>query len=448
MKKFLVSLLMFIIWWSSPVEAQITLNATDFPQIGDQFKVTNDSTSMLLPGSSGENQVWDFRSLVTQDSFFTTVLDPIQTPFADSFPTANQSTLNINGTDTSYSFLLLTQERLVQLGFATSFSPDDSNGTDPQPDDGPIKIDRQVLIAQFPTTFGSTFQDTSEIALSVTDDGGTLILRQSIIRNSTIDAWGTVQLPQGDFDALREQIITTTIDSIFIDLGIPDEEPIFFGGNLSIDTAYSFLAKESKGLLVQFSPKFISDQDTTSTSPFMISYALVEEMETGEAPVADFLFSVGESTGMIDFTDQSTNDPTNWSWNFGDGMGTSTDQNPSYTYQTSGDFNVCLTASNEFGSNETCQTVSIVLTDLKGLPVGTSFRLSSNPFGDHLVVQLTNWNQQPATLRIFNINGQEMFQSPLRDQLEIDAGQWAAGTYIYQLSDQGQVLKTGRILRQ
>ena len=129
-------------------------------------------------------------------------------------------------------------------------------------------------------------------------------------------------------------------------------------------------------------------------------------------------------------------------------MGTSTDQNPSYTYQTSGDFNVCLTASNEFGSNETCQTVSIVLTDLKGLPVGTSFRLSSNPFGDHLVVQLTNWNQQPATLRIFNINGQEMFQSPLRDQLEIDAGQWAAGTYIYQLSDQGQVLKTGRILRQ
>ena len=50
----------------------------------------------------------------------------------------------------------------------------------------------------------------------------------------------------------------------------------------------------------------------------------------------------------VQFSDQSTSNPagnvTGWLWDFGDGSPTSTQQNPTHTYTTSGNFNVTLTA--------------------------------------------------------------------------------------------------------
>ena len=69
-------------------------------------------------------------------------------------------------------------------------------------------------------------------------------------------------------------------------------------------------------------------------------------------PEADFTasktnVSKGES---IEFTDKSTNSPTSWLWDFGDGS-TSTGQNPSKTYNTAGTFTVSLKATNNYGDN-------------------------------------------------------------------------------------------------
>ncbi len=69
-------------------------------------------------------------------------------------------------------------------------------------------------------------------------------------------------------------------------------------------------------------------------------------------PVANFTankttITKGES---INFTDQSTNTPTNWLWDFGDGK-TSSLQNPSHTYNSFGIYSVSLTASNSDGSD-------------------------------------------------------------------------------------------------
>ncbi|UCH13412.1 MAG: PKD domain-containing protein [Bacteroidales bacterium] len=73
---------------------------------------------------------------------------------------------------------------------------------------------------------------------------------------------------------------------------------------------------------------------------------------SGTAPVANFsadrtLITEGEN---VNFTDQSVNDPTSWSWNFGDG-GTSTSQNPSHQYNNEGVYTVSLSVSNSHGSN-------------------------------------------------------------------------------------------------
>ena len=54
--------------------------------------------------------------------------------------------------------------------------------------------------------------------------------------------------------------------------------------------------------------------------------------------------------GTINFTDLSSNGPTSWLWDFGDGT-TSNLQNPSHTYQSGGVYSVSLTTTNQIGSN-------------------------------------------------------------------------------------------------
>jgi PKD repeat protein len=79
-----------------------------------------------------------------------------------------------------------------------------------------------------------------------------------------------------------------------------------------------------------------------------------------EPPLASFTYSPDHPTvgQVIQFTDTSTGGPpTEWTWDFGDGVGTSTEQNPSYTYTVGGTYTVSLTVSNSVGSDTSEQTI-------------------------------------------------------------------------------------------
>ncbi|MDD1655926.1 MAG: PKD domain-containing protein, partial [Methanomicrobiales archaeon] len=94
------------------------------------------------------------------------------------------------------------------------------------------------------------------------------------------------------------------------------------------------------------------------------------------APVAAFTATPtsGSAPLIVQFTDQSTNSPTSWSWNFGDGQ-TSTAQNPIHSYATPGTYTVTLTVTNAGGSDSETKTDSITVTiplpvaDFSGTPV-------------------------------------------------------------------------------
>ncbi len=74
-------------------------------------------------------------------------------------------------------------------------------------------------------------------------------------------------------------------------------------------------------------------------------------------PVADFTGTpVGGTIPLaVVFTDASSGAPTSWAWDFGDGN-TSTSQNPSHSYASTGYFTVVMTATNVAGSNTKTRT--------------------------------------------------------------------------------------------
>lgn len=78
------------------------------------------------------------------------------------------------------------------------------------------------------------------------------------------------------------------------------------------------------------------------------------------APVASFTtFPATLYTNEpVFFTDTSTNVPTSWLWDFGDGV-TSTQRNPDHTYTTPGSKTVSLTVTNDSGSNTHTTGISL-----------------------------------------------------------------------------------------
>lgn len=79
-------------------------------------------------------------------------------------------------------------------------------------------------------------------------------------------------------------------------------------------------------------------------------------------PTASFTKAVVQN-GQVSFQDTSsdTNAITGWSWDFGDGQGSSTLQNPIYTYIGSGTYQVILTITDSTGSYSSLP-VSVTVT--------------------------------------------------------------------------------------
>ncbi|MEZ4948863.1 MAG: PKD domain-containing protein [Saprospiraceae bacterium] len=82
----------------------------------------------------------------------------------------------------------------------------------------------------------------------------------------------------------------------------------------------------------------------------------------GSVPAAGFDTDVRRfcAPGTVNFTDASTGNPTVWKWTFpGGNPATSTDQNPSVTYDTPGTYGVSLEVTNSFECNQVMQTAFI-----------------------------------------------------------------------------------------
>jgi PKD repeat protein len=132
----------------------------------------------------------------------------------------------------------------------------------------------------------------------------------------------------------------------------------------------------------------------------------------------------------ISFFQLADNSVTEWSWDFGDGN-TSDTPNPLHTYDSSGEYNVCLTATDPCGTATFCDTLNIVVTDVKEFPAQL-VRLFPNPAGQEA------WLMAPISavgqVTLYDVNGREVAEWVMASkELRIPLAPYPAGTYILKL---------------
>ena len=113
----------------------------------------------------------------------------------------------------------------------------------------------------------------------------------------------------------------------------------------------------------------------------------VTEKPESVIPVANFTASL-----TVQFTDTSTNNPTQWEWNFGDGN-SSTEQNPVHVYGSEGTYNVTLVATNDAGSS---YVGTMVITVTRLVPVA-NFTANVTEGSAPLTVQFTDTSTNSPT---------------------------------------------------
>ena len=157
-------------------------------------------------------------------------------------------------------------------------------------------------------------------------------------------------------------------------------------------------------------------------SAFMAMTILViscseDEPDPIEPPFAGFDFTIDDvNTLTVSFTSTSVDGDT-YAWDFGDGVGTSDQENPTYTYTTGGTFEVTLTVSNDGGSDDITKSVMV------------------SGFGDNLVANgdfssIEGWSSVPlwtagdnATLHGI-VEGEFMFKNAINEETG-DSYQWS-----------------------
>ena len=121
-------------------------------------------------------------------------------------------------------------------------------------------------------------------------------------------------------------------------------------------------------------------------------------------PQAMFTFDILLDS-IVYFHDASTNNPTEWLWDFGYSGASSLAQNPNFSYPEIGTFQVCLVASNAIGASPAfCQDIIISLNGIEHGKVNV-FEAYPNPFSDIINISGTFNSSQ---LKIYDILGQDI----------------------------------------
>lgn len=175
----LITLVQFTTW-AQPVAT--SANVTDFTGEFYFAEATNFS-----PGPAGANQTWDFSNLQLTLAGIDTPVPVAQTPFAASFPTANNC-YKFSGIfpPDRYYYQNVSATKYEIIGLAITATTGDNYTPNPR------------TFAVFPYTYNTVYTDTYRTVADPTE----------VTFTATYDAYGTLVLPFGTYqNVIRQKVV-------------------------------------------------------------------------------------------------------------------------------------------------------------------------------------------------------------------------------------------------
>ena len=149
------------------------------------------------------------------------------------------------------------------------------------------------------------------------------------------------------------------------------------------------------------------DVTLITTSNYGCADTTAQNISISPNPTAEFSMSsnITQVLDPIYFTDESI-DASQWEWDFGDTIGTSTDQNPDYAWNTYNQYTVSLIITNDFGCTDT-------VTHLVTVKQPPKLPLAFSPNGDGLndIFYVIGGTFVEFRFEIYNNWGKMIFES-------------------------------------
>lgn len=253
MKNYLLFLVLLCSTFS--LSAQITVDNETFPQEGDTlFTNTDNLPADIQISSPGPNQEWDFRSLAapfTRATAFNAANTGLHFPV---FPGSDVVLELQAGVEAYYK---INSSAVEYMGYV---------GEDPigLGIEATTRFEPKYIERRSPMNYGDTNNMEANLSLPfasedipidifsdlpVTPDS--VRIRIAINRSDEVDAWGTVRIPGGIYDVLREkrtEIRETRIDALVPFFGWQDVTVLLPLETLGVDTSvvYYYFSNEAK----------------------------------------------------------------------------------------------------------------------------------------------------------------------------------------------------------
>lgn len=210
MKQSLLILSTFLLSLPLFLNGQITLESSDyFPAVGDTLRTATDNAPVGISiTASGGDQTWNFTSLQSGFTNERVIRDPSEGTASASYPSANILLEQAGGGEGYY------------VSNANSFSIVGFAGTDPLGQGFEVNAPFNPAYAErwAPLAFFDLRNHESALTISVAADDipgnifdglpispDSIRVRIATTRTDLVDAWGTLSIPGGDYDVLREK---------------------------------------------------------------------------------------------------------------------------------------------------------------------------------------------------------------------------------------------------
>lgn len=294
-----ITTILFLLFSAAIIHAQISVTAGDFEAqlvIGKQTTTYRDgTTSSINLGSAGQSS-WDFSSLTVSDEFVTESKTVGSSPYAADFPGAEYSSNyagTFQGTFSNTWVYNSVGDNYVSHGTGTVANSVAGDVITKIVFD-PAQIEYKLPI-EYQSTWNYSGQQTISTTITVPFLGQTTTsIVQQRVRNFTVDAYGTMKMPDGKIlNALRIR-----------------EENTLTGDNVNTSSVlYHFLTKTGESVSITLADGVTANSGNVSISA--VSWTTGDGTGVVEITVAapsELSATVGTSSIDLNWVDNADNE--------------------------------------------------------------------------------------------------------------------------------------------